>query len=44
MFQFSRTAQMELVVERYRSAVIIYYDLSDPDECVSGQYQFTKER
>lgn len=42
IFQFSATVQMELVVERYRSAVIMYYDKIDPDEGVSGQYQFTR--
>jgi hypothetical protein len=37
-------AEEELFVERYRSAVILYYDKGDPDQGVTGQYQFTKLR
>jgi hypothetical protein len=44
IFDFSPAVQMELLVEREGSALIMYYDKGDPDEGVSGQYQFTKLR
>ncbi len=44
IFDFSPTVQMVLLVERYRSTVIMYYDKGDPDQGVTGQYQFTKLR
>jgi hypothetical protein len=44
IFDFSPAVQMELLVERVSSRVSMYYDKGDPDEGVSGQYQFTKSR
>jgi hypothetical protein len=44
IFDFSPAVQMELLVERVSSRVSMYYDKGDPDEGVSGQYQFTKLR
>jgi len=38
IFDFSPTVQMVLLVERYRSTVIVYYDKGDPDQGVTGQY------
>lgn len=42
VFAFARNVQMELLVERVGPALVMYYDKGDPDEGVSGQYQFTK--
>ncbi|HET9898140.1 MAG TPA: hypothetical protein VFQ44_24690 [Streptosporangiaceae bacterium] len=44
VFDFSRTVSMELLAERVGSAVVLYYDLGDPDEGSSGQYQFRKRQ
>lgn len=41
---FSMKVQMVLLVERVGSMVVMYYDQGDPDEGVSGQYQFTMVR
>jgi hypothetical protein len=42
VFNFSKKLWVELLVERMGSMVVMYYDKGDPDEGVSGQYQFTK--
>lgn len=34
--------EVELGLERAGSAVILYFDKGDPDQGVTGQYQFTK--
>jgi hypothetical protein len=39
---FSLRVQMVLLVERLGSSVVMYYDKGDPDQGVTGQYQFTK--
>ena len=44
IFNFSKRLWVELLVERLGSAVVMYYDTSDPDEGASGQYQFMKVR
>jgi hypothetical protein len=36
--------ELELLVERDRSAVIMYYDKGDPDEGPPGQYQLIRTR
>jgi hypothetical protein len=41
VFDFSPKVHMELLVDRLESTVVMYYDKGDPDEGVSGQYQFT---
>jgi hypothetical protein len=42
IFNFSARVQMELLVERVGSKVIMYFDKGDPDEGTTGQDQFTK--
>lgn len=42
VFDFSATVQMELLVESDGSSLIMYYDKGDPDQGVTGQYQFAK--
>lgn len=42
VFNFSRTIQAELFVERDMSTLIMYYDRGDPDQGVTGQYQFRR--
>jgi hypothetical protein len=44
VFDFSLKVQMELLVERLESTVVMYYDKGDPDKGVSGQYQFSMVR
>lgn len=41
IFDFSPKVFMELLVERVGSSVVMYFDEGDPDEGVTGQYQFT---
>lgn len=40
VFDFSRTVQMGFLAERIGSTSVLVYDKGDPDEGVSGQYQF----
>lgn len=39
---FSLRVQMVLLVERVGSSVVMYYDKGDPDQGVTGQYQFAR--